>query len=277
MRVLATGTLLAEVRTARGGSFLLRVEPRPPGAAGALERLLACAPPVEVTSRLVLPLASGTLGERFWTLEERRPGAHPRRMTPALWRECTSFLEALHAVAPPSDAAVRPLADDLAQVEWLLPADVVPAVRAAVEQAAQRLEGMWRGWSHGDFHPRNLLVGDGLQAVLDWDAAAPCALPLVDALHLLATTAPRARRSPHGARCTRYLWPLARAGGDERLRAHCRATGVDPRPDVLEAIAVAYWLTRVARDVAVFADRSSRPDWLRLNVVEPARALAAGS
>lgn len=276
VRVLAAGTVMADVRGQRHGAFLLRVEPHWPAPDDPLERLLSCAPPAVVTSRLVVPRLRGLLAGHSWSLEERQPGTHPRQVTPALWAQCSGFLEALGTVsAPRGHRAPRSLDEDLGVVEPLLAPEQAKRLRAGIEQVSNLLEGVPRGWGHGDFHPANLLVRDGLETVLDWDAASPSALPLLDLLHLYATAAPAARRSPHGVRCRDILWPLARAGGDAWMREHCAARGLDSDPRVLEALAVAYWLTRVARDLTMFPDRQTRVEWLQLNVVEPARALAA--
>ncbi len=276
VRVLSSGTLMADV-TSGDDAFVLRVEPRAAAAVDPLTLLLACEPPPAIAARLVVARLRGTLAGHPWSIEPRRPGLHPRAMTAALWEDCTGFLEALATVAPPADrrAAARTLHEDLALVQPLLGREPARRLGAAIEPAVAALERVPRGWGHGDFHPGNLLVDDGLATVLDWDAAAPDALPLLDVLHLHATTAPATRRSPHGVRCREVLWPLARAGGDARMHEHCAARGVDPDPHVLEALAIAYWLTRVARDLLTFPDRAGRPAWLALNVVEPARDLTA--
>jgi hypothetical protein len=278
-RVLASGIVLVEIEEARPA--LLRVAAGPArallaGAQGRLATLAAADPPAALRERVPWVLAEGDLGLAAYTLEPRLPGGHPRRVSPALWEECLDFLAALRALPGVPAAAAAGLAED---VRALAP-HVDPnggATLVRLEPALrERLADVPLGWAHGDFWPGNLLArGDRLLGVLDWDAASPSALPLLDLLHLLALADPRLRRLPHGDRCRRALWPLARAGGDARVRGHCAAVGVPHDPATLEALAIAYWLTRVARDLRTFADRPARGDWMNDNVRRPLAELAS--
>ena len=277
-RVLASGIVLVELDGGRPSVLRLAAGPARTllaGAQGKLASLAAAEPPALVRERVPWALAEGDLGLAAYTLEPRLAGRHPRGLSPGLWQECLEFLTALRALPGARRAAEGSLAEDIRALgPHVGPSggDTLARLEAALEQ---RLGEVPLGWAHGDFWSRNLLArGDRLTGVLDWDAASPDALPLLDVLHLRALGDPRLRRLPHGERCRRALWPLARAGGDARLRSHCAAVGVPDDPDTLEALAIAYWLTRVARDLRTFADRPVRGDWMESNLRRPLTELA---
>jgi aminoglycoside phosphotransferase (APT) family kinase protein len=277
-RVLASGIVLVQLDDGRPSMLRLAAGPARAllaGAQGKLASLAAADPPAPLRERVPWAVAGGDLGLAIYTLEPRLPGRHPRRLSPALWEESLDFLTALRALP----GAPRPAAGSLAGDVRALAAHVDPRDRdtlARLEAALdERLADVPLGWAHGDFWPRNLLArGDRLLGVLDWDAASPSALPLLDLLHLIALADPQLKRLPHGERCRRGLWPLARAGGDARLRSHCAAAGVPDDSVTLEALAIAYWLTRVARDLRTFADRPARGDWMKSNLRRPLAELA---
>jgi aminoglycoside phosphotransferase (APT) family kinase protein len=277
-RVLPTGIVLVELDGSRPSVLRLAAGPARSLLDGAQEKLASLAaadPPAVVRERVPWAVTEGDLGLAVYTLEPRLSGRHPRRLSRALWEECLEFLTALRALPAAPRAAAGSLAAD---VRALAPhvgsndREILARLETALDE---RLANVRLGWAHGDFWSRNLLArGDRLLGVLDWDAASASALPLLDLLHLMALADPRLRRLPHGERCRRALWPLARSGGDARLRSHCAAVGVPDDPGTLEALAVAYWLTRVARDLRTFADRPARRDWMDANVRLPLTELA---
>jgi aminoglycoside phosphotransferase (APT) family kinase protein len=133
-----------------------------------------------------------------------------------------------------------------------------------------------RGQSHGDFWSENFLVRDGrLDTVLDWEWSARDALPLIDLFDLIALSRRRVKDLTPGERFTEVLWPLVRAGGDERIQAYCRAVGVSPDLQTLEGLAVAYWLNRVARQLHPLAVFLQREGWAQRNLHGPIQRLAA--
>jgi hypothetical protein len=71
------------------------------------------------------------------------------------------------------------------------------------------------------------------------------------------------------------LWPLVRAGGNERMHAYCRGVGVSPDLQTLEALAVAYWLNRVGRQLHPLAVFLQREGWKESNLHGPIRRLVA--
>lgn len=245
-------------------------------AAGLVERLLACEPPASVRDRLVAPIASGAIDEFSWWLEPKRPGRHPARVTAGLWDSCIGFLADLRSVPGLDEPAIAPILEgDADAVGRYLDGPARRSLAALGERLAGELSDLRPGWGHADFHPGNVLAeGRRLGTVLDWDAGGPAELPLLDLLHLLATSMRARRRLSHGERCTRQLWPLARAGGDARIASYCERTATPRDPDLLLALSQAYWLARVAGDVRRFGDRIANPEWLERNARRPLAELA---
>lgn len=249
----------------------------------ALELLAASNPPPALRDRIPWAVIAGRAGPAAFTLEPWLAGAHPRRLTSALWRETLDFLVELHATgAPPVETMAQtpsPGGSIRVDVGCLLPhvaSDARPVLERVSRSVEQRLEPVPTGWAHGDFWPGNILAReDRLLGVVDWDGAGPSRLAALDAMHLIVMSEPSLRRMPHGARCSQWLWPLARAGGGECIQAYCAATSTPTDPATLEALAVAYWLQRVARDVRGFVDRLSRPRWLDANLHSPLNELRA--
>ena len=111
--------------------------------------------------------------------------------------------------------------------------------------------------------------------MLDWEWAARSALPAIDLFDMIALSRRRVRDFTPGERLTEVLLPLARSGGDERVREYCRRLGVPADPRTLEALAVAYWLNRVARQLAPLSVFPQREGWADRNLRGPIRALTA--
>jgi hypothetical protein len=273
-RVLTAGPVMIEL-SAGDRRFLLRVagpdaKPAIRGPASVVTRLIAANPPPGVRERLIVPLAEGELDGGAWSLEPLRRGRHPRSVGDALWRDCRGFLADLISTAgPPAEPVDERIS---AQVRSLAPYLDVAGRRsldALAGDLVPRLVDLPCGWGHGDFHVGNLLcTREGLGSVLDWDAGRSDALPTLDLLHLVATSRRAVRRLPHGERCVKVLWPLARSGGDLNLRSYCEATGTPADPETLLALAQAYWLARTARDVEAFPSART-PSWLELNLRRP--------
>ena len=225
--------------------------------AEVLERIRADGGSV-LASRVPATLARGREGVASWSLERRLEGGPaPREPSPALEEDEVAFLAALFAL-PGSDADQPSAAAD-AEALGLAGLD-------AAAWADRVLDGLPRGWSHGDFFPGNLLVAAGrLAGVVDWQSAAPGELPFLDLLQLVA----HRRREEHGASHAEtvlaQLVPWARRGGDATAAAYAEAIGVESSPELLEALVTAYWLRRAAFDARVYPSRVT-PRWRRRNL-----------
>jgi Phosphotransferase enzyme family len=140
-----------------------------------------------------------------------------------------------------------------------------PLLRLA-EHLEGELSGLPRGFGHGDFWRKNMLVvGSRLLGVADWERAGDGRLPLLDLLQLTATQSPYARRGL-GALVTDRLLPWAKAGGDADGRHYCEQVGVEPSPRVLRALVLAFWLDRLAREVEKCGDKGGTPAWRATNI-----------
>jgi Phosphotransferase enzyme family len=262
-----------------GGAGVLRVSVGPARRhldyqQQALETLRATTSEAFVLERVPAILAAGDAGVGRWTLEARLRGyVHRAPVAGALLGDCIDFLAALFWTA--TEAYGAGVAEDAERVARVLPADAGRVLVQYGEDAARALEGLTLGFGHGDFHADNLLTSRGrLVGVFDWEQAGPH-LPLTDLFHLLAVD--RARRSGRGLGETLegFLLPLLSSGGDSRIRVLARATGVEPRPALLERLAIAGWLRRCAYQLAMYSDRVQRAAWMREHVEPVMRASAA--
>ena len=193
------------------------------------------------------------------------PGLAGPALSAALLGDCLEFLVALGSIRPQAPGAPRTSRDAEALAAVCGPRDA-EALRALGRRLDRSLAEVECGFGHGDFWSANLLAEAGrLSGVIDWAGASVERLPLLDLFHLRVTS----ERRPgwhYGRTILRYLLPMARAGGDELVRAYCQRVQLEPDPDRLEDLAIAYWLDRVAQELGTFADRAGRPAWLRENV-----------
>ena len=241
----------------RGPRAVLRVAIGPARAlldveADVLERIRADGGPVLV-SRVPETLARGREGLASWSLERRLEGA-PSSREPA--EDEVAFLAALFGLA--GDAPAQPSVSEDAEALGLS--------TDAAAWADAVLDGLPRGWSHGDFFSGNLLVADGrLAGVVDWQSAAPGELPFLDLLQLAAHRWRETHDASHAEAVLAHLVPWARRGGDATAAAYAEAVGIETSPELLEALVTAYWLRRAAFDARVYPSRVT-PRWRRLNL-----------
>jgi aminoglycoside phosphotransferase (APT) family kinase protein len=232
-----------------------------------LAALEASSPSPVVASRIPWLRGAGTVGIAEWSLEKRLPGTPPPlNLSDPLLAECVEFLAELYLAGTDSepDVLLAEQADVIAQT-----CDSASAL--AVERLAARLDeelaGVRRGFGHGDFWTRNLLTTErGLSGVVDWHAGGPGRLPLIDLFHLRLSTVFQRRRQYLGRALVEHLLPWAKAGGDDIARDYCRRIGLEIDATRLEALVGAYWITRTARELELYADRVERPLWMRHNV-----------
>jgi hypothetical protein len=233
---------------------------------GALEALRASHPEAIVAERVPWPLAVGKTGLADWSLEQRLPGSKPEGLLgPALLAECVDFLVALHGADGAS--AGRSLSEDAESIAAVRPPERRAALAAVGSRLDSALADVPRGFGHGDFFLGNLLTeGDHLSGVVDWDAGGPGRLPLLDLIHLQHLAQYSLADEDWGPSLVRHLFPWAQSGGDEVARTYCSRIGLEPEPGLLETLAVAYWLDRVAYTLRTHRQRRTEPRWLVRNV-----------
>ena len=240
----------------------------------ALQRLSAARPPPIVADRVPRILGSGKLGLGDWSAEDRLAGsAAPAELAPELLAGCIDFLVALHGV---EDRGARA---SLAEDAEIVAASCRDARGDVVRELGQTLDRelghLPRGFGHGDFWTHNLLVeGNRLRGVIDWDAALPGRLPLIDLLHLLLSARREGTREYLGTALVGYQLPWAEAGGDDVVRSYCDRLGIELDADILGRLVLAYWVSRVADELRTAPDRAQRRIWMRNNVELVLDALA---
>ena len=242
--------------------------------AAAQSTLRTARPPREVAELVAWVEAEGRTGLADWSLERRiRGGQPPPAFSDQLLGECVDFLVLLHGAAKTDEP--RRVTQATAEIAaGFLPEAEARAIISLGERVETKLADAPRGFAHGDFFRGNLLVEDGrLVGVVDWDAAGPGRLPLLDLLHLRHMNEQRPADLDWGPTLIEHLLPWARAGGDGLAREYCLRVGIEPTPERLEGLVAAYWLERLAYQLSTYADRSVRPRWLERNVTHVLRAL----
>lgn len=232
----------------------------------ALEALRSASPPPEVSDRVPWPTGRGRVGLADWSLERLLTGSRAARDVPEpLLGDCLQFLVALGRLRGGDDQRLSELATT---VEEVAGPQSIPKLRAFATELETRLEGVQRCFAHGDFFAGNLLTDEQgrLNGVVDWDAAGPGRLPLVDLLHLQLTRSGAYADADWGRLLLERLLPPARAGGDEPTRAYCAAVGLEPAPKLLEALVLAYWLDHVSYQLRAHPVRRGQPAWIEQNV-----------
>jgi hypothetical protein len=244
--------------------------------AAALEALRSALPPQLVADRVPWPLARGRAGLADWSLEHLLGGSQaPREVPEPLFGDCVAFLQKLGALRAPASRAHAPtvLAETVAEVAR--PESLAP-LRALADRLERMLADVPRCFAHGDFFAGNLLEDEGgrLSGVVDWDAAGPGRLPLLDLLHLLLTRLGPFADDEWAEAVGERLLPLARSGGGDDVQHYCREIGLDPDPGVLESLVYAYWLDYLAYQLRAHPVRRMQPNWIEQNVERPLRSAA---
>jgi aminoglycoside phosphotransferase (APT) family kinase protein len=232
----------------------------------ALEALRGSAAEVIVKDRVPWLLVDGKTGLANWSLEKRLPGAKPAgALEPALLAECIDFLVALHKAG--GSQAGRSLSEDAESIAAVRPPEQGAALAALGSRLDSALADVTRGFGHGDFFLGNLLTErDRLSGVVDWDAGGPGRLPLLDLIHLQHLAQYSLADEDWGPSLVRHLFPWARSGGDDVAHAYSSRIGLELGPGLLESLAIAYWLDRVAYTLRTHRQRRTEPRWLARNV-----------
>jgi aminoglycoside phosphotransferase (APT) family kinase protein len=267
------------VLVAVGDSGVLRIAVGPARRqlqrqAAALNQLRATRAAELDPSCVSWPLASGKTGIADWAIEERLPGTRPEpALPPRVLADCLDFLAALSSSGPQDCPSRTPL-DDAKLIADFYEGEATSTIFRLAERLTKEVSDLRRGFAHGDFFRGNLLVDEGrLAGVVDWDAAGPGRLPILDLLHLRHMGKHLPADRDWGVSIVEGLLPWARSGGDELTRGFCRRLGIEPTAALLEALAVAYWLERLAYQLSNLADRTERPVWVERNVDEVLRAV----
>jgi Phosphotransferase enzyme family len=237
---------------------------------------------------LPVPLRWGEAGGRGFLLTTRLPGQDGRRAPPGAAGGLT--LAAFAAIAPlhRCGQTVAVVDGELLR-SWLAePAELLARVAGpgpAVERVAAAVRAglagrrVRLGWTHGDFHPGNVLVRGGQVAgIVDWDQARERDLVAADLAFWLLTVPAPGQRGELGAQVAARL----RTGrcwrrSERRLLgtvAVDEADGADD-PAFARGLLLLAWLRHVAGNLAK-SDRYARsPLWSRRNVVPVLRQVGA--
>jgi hypothetical protein len=236
------------------------------GQRAALATLRASGAPAFLAERIPWELASGTCGIAEWSLERRLPGTRPASMDEPVLRDCLDFLAALHSSCPSTIDGTMLLEQAEVIVDARAPGEA-RLVRALAERLGEELADLPRGFGHGDFFHGNLLVDGGrLVGVVDWDAAGPRRLPVIDLLHLRLMSMREMADVDWGPSLVGHLLPWARAGGGEIIRGYARRSGLTLDPRRLEALVFAYWLDYASYQLRTHRHRLAQPLWIERNI-----------
>ena len=233
---------------------------------------------------LPVPLDSGDAGSGAFLLTSRLPGQDGRELPPeAAGRLTTAAVDAITPLHQ-RNRTIR-MVDQALLSNWVdQPAQLIKRVlpaNAAVSRLAEALRGdlagrlVALGWTHGDFHPGNLLVGaDGrVTGIVDWGEARDEDLPVLDLAFWLLTVPASGQPRELGKRVAGRLrhqqfWTPA----ERRLLGRSADGGLAAGRTLL----LLAWLRHVGSNLAKSDRYASNPLWLRWNVVPVLRQVAHG-
>lgn len=219
----------------------------------ALDSLRAARPRLAVAERVPWVRGRGRIGLADWSLERRLPGLAPRRgLADATLDDCVAFLAALFELE--SGAERQPSARANANLlSELYPAGQAERLCELGAWADAAVEGLPRGFGHGDLWPRNVLLqGDRLRGVVDWSSAGPGRLPLLDLLHLIVNSRRLRARRGWLAEVIRDSLSGTRLHADPHIRSYTSRLGLTLEREQFQALAVTYCLDVVARRVRLY-------------------------
>ncbi|MDQ3987089.1 MAG: aminoglycoside phosphotransferase family protein [Actinomycetota bacterium] len=237
----------------------------PSGAASGLRLLEGGG--IEATPRI---LGAGTVAGAAWVLESVLPGTRPARMDGRLLEQLVEFCSEL----PSSDELPRALVDDLRTIAEFLPsmADRINGIGGGCREVVSDLFSILR---HGDLWSGNILSdGTRLTGIVDWDACHVWGVPGSDLLNAFSTEFSGSRGSL-GDRWLRRPWVSA-----EFLSLtgpYFTRLGIQPVPEVLGVIAVAWWANQVAASLTRLPHLVDNSQWITSNVVRVVESLESSS
>ena len=202
----------------------------------------------------------GTVQDISWITETVLPGAGPRTISPRLGAQLVDFSSRL----PRAEGPARAPDEDLDVVARHFPdhVDAVETIRSRIAEGLGALPGVAR---HGDFWAGNILTrGDELTGVVDWAAWHPSAAPGTDLVHLFVAGRKKKARGELGDAWARRPWEQAEFL--DWTGPYWRSLGVDPKAEVLEAVALAWWASWVAQSVTRHPGRARQRSWVAGNV-----------
>jgi aminoglycoside phosphotransferase (APT) family kinase protein len=290
-RTLTTlsGTAVIMVSAPGGRTGVLKISAAGPGTASlrreheVLSRLSGDERLGEWRDLLPAPLRWGETGGGAYLLTSRLPGRDGRHLPPGTAGGLTEA--AVHAIAPlhrhghaVAEVDATMLRDWVDEPAARL-AEVTRPARAARVAAALRAGLAGRrvtlGWTHGDFHPGNVLASspERVAGIVDWDQARGRDLVAADLAFWLLTVPGTGRPREFGARVAARLgagrcWTPA----ESRLLAG----GADGDPEAGRALLLLAWLRHVTGNLAKSGRYARSPLWLYGNVRPVLRQVAGG-
>ncbi len=290
VRRARSGTRIVTLRDARGPAAILKLTDVGSAAAqldreaellGKLRRLVTDA---GMLALIPEPIASGSHGEWTYILERALPGVSSTRSLrdPEARRwvigEATSLALSLHALT----SAHAPLAPERMS-EWIdEPLALVrrlaagsPANEPILERIRRELhaalgdDAVTVAFIHGDFWSENLLIdvhSRRITGLVDWDSAAPGALPAHDLLHFVLYTRKLLRRSEIGTEICRALGPDPAWQPEEQPAIDRVAASGSGGAGVLRVPVLLYWLRIVSENFARQPDATRRRKWVSDNI-----------
>jgi hypothetical protein len=266
--------------------YAVAAEPRVGRNAAALEWIAAGAGGRAAAERAPDLLARGVTAGRTWTLEEWVSGSDAQGWEEPARARAFDVLGDLLATWVVAAGAPQPLDDATFERTCAAPiraagALLHPRLAARLDAARARLQHSLRDVPvplvarHGDLKLENLLGDPGDAAtwrLLDWELWTPRGLPLLDALHVVASKRAREAGCAMGTAVARWLLSPALSAVETRFLERM-ATGLDPR--YVAAAPVLYWLDRIAP----IAARGAWPHagWEQANVAPVLEALPAAA
>ncbi len=244
------GGRIESFRPASGGTVLARI------GQGTLLRAGSDGKEAEALEALDSPLVPRLVARgEGWTAETLLPGNRPARMKPPVWAACVELCAGFPRAAAPE----APRAD----------LRTIPNVGEKPGQALEALDDLPGIARHGDLWRPNLLTkGATLTGVVDWDAWHPAAAPGTDLLNLYATE----NHGPSVGAAWRAK-PWRSEGFASATARYWKALEVQPTPDELDAIAVAWWAGQVAASLRRLPHLAGDEAWLEANVYSVVRSL----